>query len=106
MSGSKKLYVVEALKKTDRQAERFRETIQYKNSKKMCNLYVRGFPSNMTQDELFQLFSPFGEIESLRMFPPEGDKLYAFVCYKSPSDASSAKNSVTINGRTLTINYY
>jgi polyadenylate-binding protein len=105
---NKKLYVKEALKRTDREAERLRETIKYKSSKKRCNLYVKGFPDTMTEDELRGLFSRFGEIESLKMHPP-GDqqkKLYAFVCFKKPDEASSAKEGLTINDKTLTINHY
>jgi len=106
---NKKLYVKEALKKTDREAERLRETIKYKSSKKRCNLYVKGFPDTMTENELRQHFSAFGEIESLRMHPP-GDnvkKLYAFVCFKKPDEASSAKENITtINDKTVTINHY
>ncbi len=44
--------VKEALKRTDREAERLRETIKYKSSKKRCNLYVKGFPDNMTEEDL------------------------------------------------------
>ena len=105
---NKKLYVKEALKRTDREAERLRETIKYKSSKKRCNLYVKGFPENMTEDELRQLFSKYGEIESLKMHPPGDDvkKLYAFVCFKKPDEASSAKEAITLNDKTLTINHY
>lgn len=103
-----KLYVKEALKRTDREAERLRETIKYKSSKKRCNLYVKGFPETMTEDELRQLFAKYGEIESLKMHPPQEDakKLYAFVCFKKPDEASSAKEALTINDKTLTINHY
>ena len=105
---NKKLYVKEALKRTDREAERLRETIKYKSSKKRCNLYVKGFPDTMTEDELRQLFAKYGEIESLKMHPPgEGvKKLYAFVCFKKPDEASSAKEALTINDKALTINHY
>lgn len=104
----KKLYVKEALKKDDRKAERLRDTIKYKNSKKRCNLYVKGFPETMSEDELRQLFAKYGEIESLKMHPPgEGvKKHYAFVCFKKPDEASSAKEALTINDKTLTINHY
>ena len=67
----KKLYVKEALKKSDREAERIRDTIKYKNSKKRCNLYVKGFPENVTEEELRQYFECFGEIESLRLHPTD-----------------------------------
>lgn len=104
---NKKLYVKEALKRTDREAERLRETIKYKSSKKRCNLYVKGFPPTMTEDELRNLFSRYGEIESLKMHPPGAEqKLYAFVCFKKPDEASSAKEGLTINDKTLTINHY
>jgi len=105
---NKKLYVKEALKRTDREAERLRETIKYKSSKKRCNLYVKGFPENMPEDDLRKLFAQYGEIESLRMHPPGEDvkKLYAFVCFKKPDEASSAKENLTINDKALTINHY
>ena len=46
------------------------------------------------------------------MHPPGDDvkKVYAFVCFKKPDEASSAKENLTstgtINDRILTINYY
>lgn len=40
-----KLYVREALKREARKNELMHETFKYKNSKKRCNLYVKGFPS-------------------------------------------------------------
>lgn len=104
---NKKLYVKEALKKTDREAERLRETIKYKSSKKRCNLYVKGFPDTMTEEALRDAFAQYGEIESLKMHPPgEAKKLYAFVCFKKPDEASSAKEQMTIDNKTLTINHY
>jgi RNA recognition motif-containing protein len=107
----KKLYVKEALKKRDREAERLRETIKYKSSKKRCNLYVKGFPENITEQGLRDLFSQFGEIESLKLHPTgEGvKKLYAFVCFKKPDEASTAKEKLhnqVFEGRTMTINHY
>lgn len=62
----------------------------------------------MSEDELRNLFSRYGEIESLKMHPPgaETQKLYAFVCFKKPDEASSAKEGLTINDKTLTINHY
>ena len=106
----KKLYVKEALKKSDREAERLRDTIKYKNSKKRCNLYVKGFPENITEADLQQVFEPFGEIESLRLHPTDDEKkLYAFVCFKKPDEASSAKeklHNTVMKDKTLTINHY
>jgi len=106
----KKLYVKEALKKSDREAERLRDTIKYKNSKKRCNLYVKGFPENCTEEDLRHAFEEFGEIESLRLHPTDKEKkLYAFVCFKKPDEASSAKeklHNTQMKEKTLTINHY
>ena len=58
-----------------------------------------------------ELFGQYGEIESLKLIP-SGDttkKLYAFVCYKKPDEASTAKeklHNTSFEGRTLTINHY
>lgn len=102
-----KLYIRHALKKVEREAEKKKETLRYKASKKRCNLYVKGFPETMTEDELRTLFQTYGEIESLKMHPPgEQKKLYAFVCFKKPDEASSAKENLTINDKRLTINHY
>ena len=60
LPNKKKLYVTEALKRTEREAERRRETIKYKNSKKRCNLYVKGYPKTMSEQELRSLFEPYG----------------------------------------------
>lgn len=64
----------------------------------------------MSEDDLKQVFEPFGEIESLRLHPTDKDKkLYAFVCFKKPDEASSAKEKLhnqMFKEKTLTINHY
>jgi len=40
-----KLYVREALKKNDREKEKLKELLKFKNSKKRCNLFVKNFPA-------------------------------------------------------------
>jgi polyadenylate-binding protein len=45
-----KLYVKHALNKSERDIEKKRETIRYKNSKKKCNLYVKNFPSKWPKE--------------------------------------------------------
>jgi polyadenylate-binding protein len=42
------LYVRDALKKQDRDMEKKKEQLRFKNSKKRCNLYVKNFPPNTT----------------------------------------------------------
>lgn len=82
------------MKKEEREAEKKREQYRFKNSKKRCNLYVKNFPPTTTEAELRQYFEKYGEIESVKVFPKEGEALYAFVCFKSPEHASLAKAQV------------
>jgi len=55
--GGKKLYVKPALKKSEREKELQHETLKYKNSKKRCNLYVKNFHPDTTEEDLRNLFS-------------------------------------------------
>jgi len=103
------LYVKEALKKSERDIEKRKEMLRYKNSKKRCNLYVKNFPPQTTEQELRQLFSQYGNIESIKLFPQEGNALYAFVCFEKPEDAFQAKTALhtqPFNGKQLYINHY
>lgn len=103
------LYVKEALKKADRQMEKTKEMLRYKNSKKRCNLYVKNFPAGTTKEQLEELFSKYGEIENIKLFPKDGEAIYAFVCFKNPEKASQAKAELhqqTFNGKQLYINHY
>jgi RNA recognition motif-containing protein len=97
------------LKKEEREAEKRKEQLRFKNSKKRCNLYVKNFPPTTTEPELRTLFEKYGEIESIKLLPKEGEALYAFVCYKSPDSAALAKqqlNLQTFNNKQLYINNY
>lgn len=106
-----KLIVKHALKKADRDLEKQRDTIRYKQSKKRCNLYVKNFPSKWTEDDIRKLFQTYGEIEKIRIGDPDSNRpnRYAFVCYKEPQDAAKAKQNLqnhTVEGKMLMINYY
>ncbi len=75
----------------ERKTELMHETFKYKNSKKRCNLYVKGFPATTTEEDLRALFSKYGEIDSLKLFPIKDQKSpFALVCYKTPDQASTA----------------
>jgi len=63
MSDTLQLYVRAAMKKEDRQNEKVRETLRYKQSKKRCNLYVKNFPSDWNEEKLAEVFGQFGETE-------------------------------------------
>ncbi len=103
------LYVREALKKSDREIEKRKDQMRFKQSKKRCNLYVKNFPANTTEEQLKEFFQQIGEIESVKIFSKDGEALYAFVCYKNPEHAAQAKsrlNQQTFNGKMLYINHY
>jgi len=103
------LYVRHALKKSDREAEKMKETLRYKASKKRCNLYVKNFPGNWTEEELSKLFSEFGEVENIKFQRGERSGNFAFVCFKQPDHAAMAKQTLhnsVYDGKTLIINHY
>lgn len=104
-----KLYVRPAMKKSDRFVEKIKETIKYKNSKKRCNLYVKNFPANWTQENLTDLFKQCGEIENIRLDKGKTGNAYAFICYKQPDAAATAKQTLsnqTYGDKVLIINHY
>jgi polyadenylate-binding protein len=89
--GNATLYVRPALTKLEREKEKKKDTYRYKKSKQRCNLYVKNFPPNTTEEELRTLFSPYGQIDSIKLFPKENESLYGFICFKNPDEASRAK---------------
>jgi RNA recognition motif-containing protein len=58
----KTLYVRPALKKSERLKELQHETYKYRASIKRCNLYVKNFDNETTEEDLKALFSEYGEI--------------------------------------------
>ncbi len=106
------LYVVEALSKAERQRQVARDSIKFKNSKKRCNLYVRNFAPETTEEVLRQTFGEFGEIESIKLYKNDiGESTYAFICFKLPDSAQNAKNvlhgkPLNVPGRNLYVNNY
>jgi polyadenylate-binding protein len=108
MGGDLKLYVRHAMKKTDREIEKKKETLRYKTSKKRCNLYVKNFPNTWTTEDLTNLFKQFGQIENIKLEKGRNGS-FAFVCFKQPDSAAVAKqtlNNSTYDGRPLMINHY
>jgi RNA recognition motif-containing protein len=69
---------------------------------------VKGF-NNETEQDLRQIFTQFGEIESCRVFEAkDGKSPYAFVCFKTPDQAQTAKNcpNLMLNNKPLYVNHY
>lgn len=76
------------MKKSERERELANEALKYKNSKKRCNLFVKGFARDTTEEELKTLFAGYGEIDSMKLFKSDDTKQpFAFVCYVSPDVA-------------------
>ena len=104
-----KLVVRCALSKLERDAEKKRETIRYKTSKKRCNLFVKNFPATWKKEQIEKLFAQFGEIEKVRLDQGKSGNAFAFVCFKEPNDAAKAKQNLhnhNLEGKTLNICYY
>ena len=103
------LYAREALKKADREVEKKKDQLRFKNSKKRCNLYVKNFPPNTSEDQLKELFGKFGPIENVKLYTKDNEAVYAFVCFQNPDNAAYAKQQLhqtTFNGKQLFINHY
>jgi polyadenylate-binding protein len=93
----------------ERDAEKKRETIRYKTSKKRCNLFVKNFPQQWKKEQIEKMFSQFGEIEKVRLDQGKSGNAFAFVCFKEPNDAAKAKQNLhnhNVDGKTLNICYY
>jgi polyadenylate-binding protein len=56
----KPLYVSPGMTRGERNKVNEHEFSNFKISKKRCNLFVKNFPNNTTEDHLRQLFEPFG----------------------------------------------
>ena len=95
-----KLYVQPAIPSEERQAQIKREQFRFKLSKKKCNLFFKNFPAHFKQENILEIFSPYGEVESIKILSnPEsaGDKprgLMGFVCFKQFDQASNARNNL------------
>ena len=88
-----KIYVGNFLNKKEREEEKKKNSLRFKNSKKRFNLYTKNFPPNTTEEEIKKYFEVYGETESVKIFKKEGEAIYAFICFKNPDDAAKAKQN-------------
>ena len=53
------------------------------------NLYVRGFDETMTEEQIKEMFSRYGEVESVKIMRDENgnSRNFGFVCYVNKDDA-------------------
>ena len=112
-----KIYVQPAIPSEERHAQVLREQQRFKNSKKKCNLFVKNFPNEFTEDNLKEIFNVYGEIESIKIINPKVEdgsqpKAFgarAFVCFKQPDAAASARANLhqrVVEGRQLYVTNY
>jgi RNA recognition motif-containing protein len=72
-------------------------------------LYVGNFPYSVDEDQLREMFSPYGEIEELALIMDREtgrSKGFAFITFETQQAAESAleKNGVDLSGRALRVN--
>lgn len=73
-------------------------------------LYVGGLPYSVTDDQLRDLFTPYGTVESARVVTDkytDRSRGFAFVEMSSQAEAEKAiagLNGTSLEGRTLTVN--
>lgn len=72
-----------------------------------ANIYANNLSGHATEQEVMNLFSPYGRVISLRILPGEAGRQYSFVSYDNPSSAQAAVNAVngmvTDGGRRLEV---
>ncbi|XP_035887903.1 polyadenylate-binding protein 1-like [Phyllostomus discolor] len=98
----KQIYVGQAQKKAQRQAELKRQFEQKKQDRiSRCqgvNLYVANLDDHIDDERLQKEFSPFGTITSAKVMMKGGcSKGFGFVCFSSAKEASKA--ATEMNGR-------
>ncbi|XP_036999669.2 polyadenylate-binding protein 1-like [Artibeus jamaicensis] len=98
----KPIYVGQAQKKVERQAELKRQFEQKRQDKitrcQAVNLYVANLDDHIDDELLRKEFSPFGTITSAKVMMKGGrSKGFGFVCFSSAKEASKA--ATEMNGR-------
>lgn len=79
-------------------------------SVQLNNLHVKNLPKEMIENELYDLFSPFGKIESAIIARDKSgvSRGFGFVCFSNAKDAELAKgkiNKCTYKDMVLEVNY-
>ncbi len=81
-------------------------TVGKEGTRRFNNCYVKNFGTTISEDELRQLFSEFGQIESARiMYTNDGaSRGFGFVCFTECDSAETAVKSLNgkvVDGREL-----
>lgn len=90
------LYVGRAQKRTERERELRNKFEAMKmervNRYQGLNLYVKNLDDKLTEDDLREFFSPYGNITSCRIMKNENgnSRGFGFVCFSTPEEATKA----------------
>lgn len=101
------LFVSRAMTKSEREQmlkAKFRSSVT--GQPVGVNLYIKNLPDDCDDDQLRQMFEPFGGITSARVMQDTNkrSKGFGFVCYKTPDEATKAVSDMhlkTIKGKPL-----
>jgi len=111
----RKLYVTRAQKKSERQEELKKKFAQLKarriNEYSGSNLYVKNLDDTVTDEQLREAFTKFGDITSARVMtddkvPPQS-KGFGFVCFKeidAANESVSKMNGTMLGSKPLYVN--
>ncbi|KAE8667430.1 Polyadenylate-binding protein RBP47C [Hibiscus syriacus] len=78
---------------------------QYVNDSNNATIFVGGLDSDVTDDDLRQPFSQFGEIISVKMPPGKGCGFVQFVNRKNAEEAIQSLNGTTIGKQTVRLSW-
>lgn len=86
----------ERQKEIEKQSEKWRRANYEKY--KGRNLYVRNFDENVNDEELKEIFSQFGELESVKVMRDKdgNSRKFGFVCYQTPEQAEDCIQKSTL----------
>mmetsp|Transcript_27616 Transcript_27616/g.62592 ORF Transcript_27616/g.62592 Transcript_27616/m.62592 type:complete len:657 (+) Transcript_27616:199-2169(+) len=87
-----RIYCQRAQSKAERQAELKRKFEPSKKTPQGVNLYIKNLEDSIDDEQLKELFAPFGTTTSVRVMRDEAGKSrgFGFVCFAQPEEATKA----------------